>query len=163
MASDTGDDQRRLLAALVNGNVEFIVIGGHAVAAHGFARSTRDVDIVFATTQDNCARLAQVLADVDATVVVADLPAPDGKISGPWLAGGGQFIFRTACGMLDAFTWIAGNDHNALASGSLAVELQDGTAFRVCGYEDLIEMKRQTGRAKDEEDLRQLRQLDADR
>lgn len=163
MATDTGDDQRHLLAALARGDVDFVVIGGHAVAAHGFARGTRDVDIVFATTQDSCTRLARVLTELDASIVIADLPAPGGKITGKWLAEGGQFIFRTRHGMLDAFSWIAGNDYDALASNGLTVQLVDGTSFRVCGYDDLLAMKQRAGRPKDEEDLRNLRALDPDR
>jgi hypothetical protein len=42
-------DQRELFIALAAGNVRFVVVGGYAVAAHGYERATRDVDIVFAT------------------------------------------------------------------------------------------------------------------
>ena len=42
--------------------VEFIVIGGVAATAHGSARSTVDLDVVYRQTQENVARLAAALA-----------------------------------------------------------------------------------------------------
>jgi hypothetical protein len=55
-------DFARLLAALVNGGVEFIIIGGMAATAHGSAHVTVDLDIVYRRTLDNIARLAAALA-----------------------------------------------------------------------------------------------------
>jgi hypothetical protein len=148
--------QRELLVALVRANVHFVVIGGYAVAAHGYERATRDVDIVFATDLENCERFASVLRRLDAHVRVADLPAPDGQITGEWLASGGHFVFATAHGLLDALSWIAGLDHSTLDSRALTVELADGTELRVCSYEDLVSMKRVADRPRDREDLHEL-------
>jgi hypothetical protein len=132
--------QRELLVALVRANVHFVVIGGYAVAAHGYERATRDVEIVFATDLENCERFASLLRRLDAHVRVADLPAPDGQITGEWLA----------------LSWIAGLDHSTLDSRALTVELADGTELRVCSYEDLVSMKRVADRPRDREDLHEL-------
>lgn len=148
--------QRALLVALVEANVRFVVIGGHAVAAHGYERATRDVDIVFSTERENCERFADVLRRLDASVRVADLPAPGGKITGEWLAGGGHFVFATVHGLLDALSWIAGFDHRALDARALTAELADGIQLRICGFEELVEMKRVADRPRDREDLREL-------
>lgn len=152
-------DQRELFISLAAGNVRFVVIGGYAVAAHGYERATRDVDIVFATELENCERFAAVLERLQARVRVADLPAPGGKISPQWLAAGGHFVFSTRHGLLDALSWIAGFDHAALESRALTVELSDGTSLRVCSYEDLVAMKQLAGRPRDLEDLRELDSL----
>lgn len=151
--------QRALLVALVQEGVRFVVIGGHAVAAHGYERATRDVDIVFATDSENCARFATLLNRLDATVRVADLPAPGGQITAEWLAGGGHFLFATTHGLLDALSWIAGFDHATLESRALLVELADGTSLKVCDYDDLVAMKRLADRPRDQEDLRELEAL----
>ena len=50
-----------LIAALSDGGVEFVLIGGLAVGAHGFPRATKDVDIVPAPDDGNLDRLANVL------------------------------------------------------------------------------------------------------
>jgi hypothetical protein len=51
-------DFERLLAALVSGGVEFIIIGGMAATAHGSAHVTVDLDIVYRRTPENMSRLA---------------------------------------------------------------------------------------------------------
>jgi hypothetical protein len=157
--SDPGSGQRALLVALVEADLRFVVIGGHAVAAHGYERATRDVDIVFSTERENCERFAELLRRLDASVRVADLPPPGGKITGEWLAGGGHFVFATAHGLLDALSWIAGLDHTALDSRALTAVLADGTPLRICGYDDLVAMKRAADRPRDREDLRELEAL----
>lgn len=148
--------QRALLVSLANADVRFVVIGGHAVAAHGYERATRDVDIVFATDAENCRRFAALLRGLDATVQMADLPAPRGRITPDWLAKGGHFVFSTRHGPLDALNWIAGFDHAALDARALTVELADGTKLRICSYDDLVAMKRLAARPRDHEDLREL-------
>jgi hypothetical protein len=151
--------QRALLVALVDADVRFVVIGGHAVAAHGYERATRDLDIVFATDHENCVRFADLLGRVDADVRMADFPVPGGQVTPEWLASGGHFVFATAHGPLDALTWIAGLDYAKLDSRALTVALADGTELRVCGYDDLVAMKRLADRPRDREDLRELEEL----
>ena len=151
--------QRALLVSLVEANVRFVVVGGHAVAAHGYERATRDVDIVFATDHENCARFSSLLRRLDATVRLADLPPPDGTITAEWLAGGGHFVFATSHGWLDALSSIAGLDYAALESRALTAELADGTELRICSYDDLVAMKRNADRPRDREDLRELEAL----
>jgi hypothetical protein len=55
-----------LIAALVDGGVEYVLIGGLAVGAHGFPRATKDLDIVPAPDETNLRRLAGVLRELDA-------------------------------------------------------------------------------------------------
>ena len=40
-------DFRDLLEAFVRGGVEFVLVGGYAVAFHGRPRATKDIDIFF--------------------------------------------------------------------------------------------------------------------
>lgn len=39
---------RQLIQVLLDGGVEFILVGGMAATAHGSARVTQDVDVVYA-------------------------------------------------------------------------------------------------------------------
>lgn len=50
------------LGLLVGGGVDFIVIGGMAAAAHGSARATLDLDVVYSRAPDDIQRLAALLA-----------------------------------------------------------------------------------------------------
>jgi hypothetical protein len=55
-------DFARLLASLVDGDVQFIVVGGAAAVAHGSASLTADLDIVYQRTPDNVRLLVDALA-----------------------------------------------------------------------------------------------------
>ena len=50
-------DFGQLIPLLVNARVEFIIVGGAAATAHGSARLTADLDIVYRRTKENVARL----------------------------------------------------------------------------------------------------------
>jgi hypothetical protein len=50
-----------LLRALASAEVEFILIGGVAAAAHGSARSTQDLDVVYSRTVANLVKLVEAL------------------------------------------------------------------------------------------------------
>ena len=52
----------RQLRLLVEGRVDFIVIGGMAAVAHGSVRATLDLDIVYSRDRANVRRLVAVLA-----------------------------------------------------------------------------------------------------
>lgn len=59
-------DIEGLLRSLAAADVRFVVIDGVAVTAHGFIRTTEDVDIVPAPDTDNLLRLGNALAAMDA-------------------------------------------------------------------------------------------------
>ena len=49
------------LPCLVQHNVQFVLIGGGAAIAHGLARTTYDVDIVYSRDNGNLQRLVEAL------------------------------------------------------------------------------------------------------
>ena len=49
------NDLGGLLRLLVQGGVEFIVVGGVAARAHGSARLTNDLDVLYRRTPENIA------------------------------------------------------------------------------------------------------------
>ena len=51
-----------LLRTLAEARVEFIIVGGAAATAHGSARLTQDLDVVYARERSNLERLAAALA-----------------------------------------------------------------------------------------------------
>jgi hypothetical protein len=60
-----------LIERLVDAGVEFVIVGGFAVIAHGYVRATRDLDIVPAPTRENYKRLAALLRGLEAEPRVA--------------------------------------------------------------------------------------------
>ena len=100
------------LAALADGGVEYVLIGGLAVGAHGFPRATKDLDIVPAPDQPNLQRLAGVLRAIDARhVETGDFdPAefPFDPLDPGDLREGGSFVLATRLGRLDIMQWAPG-------------------------------------------------------
>ena len=54
-------DTRDFLVLLNQHGVRYLVVGGHAVIHHGYARLTGDIDIYYEQTDDNASRLYAAL------------------------------------------------------------------------------------------------------
>ena len=54
-----------IVQALNEAGVQYIVVGGMAVIAHGYMRATHDVDIVVELTHDNICKAFAALASID--------------------------------------------------------------------------------------------------
>ncbi len=54
---NTHEDFEEFLRLLTDEATEFVVIGGYAVAFHGYVRATQDIDLFFRNTRDNVARI----------------------------------------------------------------------------------------------------------
>ena len=64
-----------LLSALSNANVKYLVVGGLATIAHGYARATDDLDLWLAPTFDNAQRALDALSTCG--VPTAEIPLDD--------------------------------------------------------------------------------------
>ncbi len=67
-------DPRAILLALAEHGVEFVVVGGVAVQAHGHGRSTKDLDVMPRPDLVNLSRLSEALAALGAQLLRADRP-----------------------------------------------------------------------------------------
>lgn len=54
----------RSITAPDRNRVEYIVVGGTAALAHGSARFTQDLDVVYSRSTENLDRIVSALADV---------------------------------------------------------------------------------------------------
>jgi predicted nucleotidyltransferase len=54
-------DFKEFLQSLNENGVKFLVIGGHAVAYHGYPRTTSDLDVWIAVESENAARVVSAL------------------------------------------------------------------------------------------------------
>jgi predicted nucleotidyltransferase len=68
------DDLKEFFRLLNKNNVEYVIVGGYAVAFHGFVRATKDIDILFLATPENIRRLMAALV---AFGIVESLLNPD--------------------------------------------------------------------------------------
>jgi hypothetical protein len=60
----SANDLALLAQALAAFGVEYALIGGVAMAVHGFSRATKDIDLLLPVDADNNARLLQALASI---------------------------------------------------------------------------------------------------
>lgn len=136
-------------------DVDFVVIGGIAVLAHGHPRATFDLDFMANLSEDNVERLAAALDELNARVRGIDADLLDVDPSDPeQLASGANWTLVTDAGWLDFMPAAEGaRDYEEVAAS--AVPVRDG-AFRVVGLDDLIRMKRVSGRQKDLDDIAAL-------
>lgn len=155
-------DAEALLCVLRDHGVEFVVIGGLAVAAHGYVRATKELDIVPRPEPDNRRRLFAALLSVEAEPVeVGDLAVDELPVAfaPEALDQGGNWALRTTRGRVDVMQWVAGvGSYDELSAGALVVELPGVGEVRFAGYDDLVTMKRAAGRPEDRADLARLRE-----
>jgi predicted nucleotidyltransferase len=144
-----------LLTRLADAEVEFVVIGGIAVVAHGHIRTTRDLDITYATSKRNLETLGNVLVELDARLrgVTEVVPfIPDGQT----LRNASLLTLTTSAGALDLLAEPPGAPPYAeLKRRAEAIEL-DGSEVLIASLDDLVAMKRAAGRPRDLEDIEAL-------
>jgi hypothetical protein len=80
-------DFKEFLRLLLSHRVRFVIVGAHALAAHGKPRFTGDIDVLVEPTKANATRVLAALADFGfGTVAPTDL---NGTTGAPRLRGGG--------------------------------------------------------------------------
>ncbi len=153
----TGTDPRSIFECLARHAVDYIVIGGIAVIAHGHTRNTRDVDLVPSPKARNFARLAAALREMGARLSGTDTHLLEIDVYDPrTLGNGANFTLETDAGGLDVFSDVPGAPAYAdLAARAMAVDL-GGLEIRIAGLDDLIRMKQASGRPQDLGDIAAL-------
>lgn len=147
-----------LLRALLKGSVEFIVVGGVAAAVHGAARSTYDIDIVYARSRENIDRLVAALSPLRPYLRGAP-PGLPFVFDRDTVERGLNFTLETSLGDLDVLGEIVGGGtYESLLSKSATIEVF-GMACRVVALDALIRLKRAAGRPKDFEAIAELEAL----
>ena len=148
-------DFRSLIRVLAEAQIEFIIVGGAAATAHGSARLTEDLDIVYRRTPDNVARLARVLAPYQPYL----RGAPSG-LPFSWdehtVWRGLNFTLTTSLGAIDLLGEITGGgNYDDLQPDAVQLQLY-GVQCLCLSLERLIQGKRAAGRPKDLEAIAEL-------
>lgn len=141
---------REFLQSLVDHEVRFVVVGGYAVAIHGFPRYTGNIDIFVAVDAANAARLERVF-DLfgfgDLGISEADFQQPDAVIE----------IGREP-NRIQVLTGIDGVGFDVVFANRITIDL-DGLQVPFIGIEDLLKNRQAAGRNKDLIDVDELRRL----
>jgi len=151
-----------LVRTLTDHGVDYVVIGGFAVIAHGSPRATRDLDIVVAPDNHNLVRLRAALHDLGAERRYPDRSSHTvGDADVATVAPGTTLHTLTRAGALDIVGRPAGAPpYQELLARAVPVTI-GGLEVLVAGLDDLIAMKRAAGRPLDLQDIADLTESDA--
>ncbi len=143
------------LGLLANAGVDFIVIGGMAAAAHGSARSTLDLDVVYSRDRENVRRLVACLAPHEPYLRGAP-PGLPFVFDEQTVMHGLNFTLTTDIGDFDLLGEVVGGGTYA----ELLPQTTEIDAFGVrCRYvtlDALLALKRAAGRPRDLEAIAEL-------
>jgi predicted nucleotidyltransferase len=150
-------DPARVFATLDRHGVDYVTIGAFAVIAHGYVRATADIDLVARQDHDNLERLATALGElharlrgVDADLLGIDPTDPD------TLANGASFTLDTDAGPVHYLNDVPGaGDYEGLRARAVEATA-GGVVVRAVGLDDLVRMKRASGRPQDLRDIANL-------
>lgn len=151
-------DYRTLLTALVEEQVQFVIVGGVALVMHGSARITLDLDVCYSRERANLKRLAAALKPLRPTLRGAPPDLPFVLDTGA-LASGLNFTLSTAAGDIDLIGEMTGvGPYGVVARLARTMELY-GLAVQVLSLEGLERAKRAAGRRKDLLDLADILEI----
>ena len=152
-------DLNYLLKALLDNDVEFILIGGFASVIHGSNHVTQDLDICSVLSNVEIGKMRQALRglhpihrmNLKAQVSFESRPAADEKVQNIYL--------QTDAGVLDVLSSVTGvGDFEELKKKAVSVPLF-GKKCLVISLDDLIKAKSAMTRPKDKIVLEELLQL----
>jgi hypothetical protein len=140
-----------MLSALSAAGVEYLIVGAHALAAHGVPRATGDLDIWIRPTPDNASRTLRALAAFGAPLAdlsIDDLTRPDTV-----------FQIGLPPSRIDIVSGITGVSFDDAWQRRVPVALP-GVTVDVLSKVDFVTNKKAVGRAKDLADLALLDEAD---
>ena len=158
-----------LVQALTAADVRYLLVGGLAVVAHGYVRFTADVDVVLDLQDNNVRRASAALAGLGyrprAPVALEDFIDPANRAA--WVRDKGLTVFSLYSAEhpateVDLFVEAPFNFDEAYAR-AVRMELAPEVVATFVGLDDLLALKRRTGRSQDALDIQQLMALKQDR
>lgn len=136
------DDIRDFLTALSAAGVDFLVVGAHALAAHGHVRATGDIDVLVRPTLDNARKLERAVREFAGTsleyfgVSVEELSTP--RVG---------FYMGVEPDRIDVLTRIGGVGFDRAWRGRMRSEIE-GVPVHVIGFSELVSAKRASARMR---------------
>jgi hypothetical protein len=149
------EDVLALLRILYQRTVRYLIVRGEAVIHYGYARLTGDIDLFFDSSSENAERLFEALKEF------WEGPVPEVNGGEELQEPGVIFQFGVPPNRMDLMNRIDGVEFAACWDGRLTVPLSlEEADFQVhyIGIGELIVNKEASGREKDLDDLRFLRQ-----
>ena len=135
------------IGSLNDNRVRYLVVGGYAVALHGYPRYTKNIDIWVEMTAENASNILKALEQFgfgSLGVKEADFTLPDQML---------QLGYPP--GRIDILTTLPGVEFSECYTARTVVEV-DGVSVNFIDLESLKKNKKATGRHQDLADLENL-------
>jgi hypothetical protein len=152
----------QIFGALQGAEVRYLLVGGMAVIAHGYVRTTKDIDLVIALEPDNLRRALQALTEIGyrPKVPVAATDFADPETRRRWVDEKGMLVFqliseRFRYEPLDIFV-TEPFDFEAEYAKAVWKEVNADVRVPVIGVTQLLAMKRAAARPQDFADIAEL-------
>jgi len=140
-------DFKEFIQLLNDNGVRFLVVGGYAVALHGYPRYTKDIDLWIEPIPDNADKIVMALDQYGFSSLglkAADFLEPDSII---------QLGYPP--NRIDLITTLPGIEFGDCYPSRITTEM-DGVMVSFIDLENLRKNKRASGRAQDLADLENL-------
>ena len=142
------EDFREFLKCLNVAGVEYLLIGGHAVAYHGYVRPTTDMDVWIALDRANAEKAVKAVREFFGTEMKG--------LSPEWFLNPENVSrFGVRPFLIEILTQVSGGDFKSAFARHIEAEI-DGVRTNVIALDDLKANKRASGRNKDLADLDNL-------
>jgi hypothetical protein len=145
-------DQKDLLSAFNEFGVEYLVVGGQAVNAHGVPRATKDLDVFVRSSEENSNAIYRALAEYGAPIkdyAPMDFRDHPGEI----------IQFGLPPNRIDLLQSIGTLSFEDAWKHRVRLEVDDSVSAEFISCDDLILNKIETGRLQDLADAEQLQKL----
>lgn len=143
----THADFEELLKLLEDHQVDYMIVGGYAVAWHGYPRFTKDLDIFYRRTKGNVHRLKKALVGFGFSE--ADLPDKSFEESG------NMVTFGVEPSRVDLLNTIDGVEYDD-AKENIQRGRYGDIEVNFIGVRDLLKNKESTRRTRDKADIEEL-------
>ena len=127
---------------------QYLIVGGYAVAFHGYPRYTKDIDIFYANDEPNISRLCEALREF--AFSESDLAAEQFRTPGTVVTFGVEPVRVDLLNQIDGVTF-------ELARRGQVFGNYGEAKVRFIGKEELILKKTSTKRLRDKADAEELR------
>jgi predicted nucleotidyltransferase len=140
-------DFKEFVELLIKNKAEYLIVGGYAVAIHGYPRYTGDLDIWLNPTPENAKSIVKTVNEFGFSsfnLTESDFTKPGNVI---------QLGYPPL--RIDLLTEVDGVSFNECFINRKEVEM-DNLIVNFIGYEDLLKNKRESGRLRDMADIENL-------
>ena len=143
-------DMKKLIWLFEEHDVDYTLVGGHAVNFYGYVRATQDMDLLVLPTAENARRIMDALSafGFGGAGIPRELFERDQ----------GAVHLGAEPNRIDILTSLKGVDNTRIFKGAQRVEI-DGVAVNIISLEDLVQVKLSSDRPRDLADADELSKI----